>query len=86
MIKATLKGELFFLYSKGRIMYKWIAVEFLEVNCWEKNGLVCQLLAEPTQNFPYNSLSAAFHLYMIQAYVPKGYLQTPKSKHANEGN
>ena len=47
----------------------------MKVNCRKKIGLVSQLLAEPAQNFPfntlsvYNSLSAAFHLYMIWAYV-----------------
>ena len=47
----------------------------LKVNCRKKFGLVCQLLAEPALILfynslsVYNSLSAAIHLYMIQALL-----------------
>ena len=47
----------------------------LKVNCRKKFGLVCQLLAEPAQILPYNSLlvynslSAAIRLCMIWAMV-----------------
>ena len=53
----------------------------LEVNCRIKFGLACQLLAEPAQILSYNSLSAAIHLCMIQAYISSKYVVTHCKKH-----